>query len=150
VHGRIRWKRDKVKVEASPDAEYVLINGNKMTNGSIDAGDEVAVGPCRIFLLRMDEGPVSAGRPGRGAVAEESRTMVVPPPVPATRQRDEPVRYGPPSTEKGSRSRYVRPGDRPADKPEWAREMVAAELTSTGVAQPNRTGKEPTGLKGRF
>ena len=28
VHGRIRWKRGRFKVEASPDAEFVLINGH--------------------------------------------------------------------------------------------------------------------------
>ena len=66
MHGRIRWKRGRLKVEASPDAEYVLINGHKMATGSIDIGDEVAVGPCRIFLLRIDDAPVTAGHPARG------------------------------------------------------------------------------------
>ena len=52
VHGRIRWKSKRYKVEASPDAEFVLINGHKMTTGSIRQGDEIAVGECRMFLLR--------------------------------------------------------------------------------------------------
>ena len=149
VHGRIRCKRGKFKVEASPDAEYVLINGHKMSTGSITAGDEVTVGPCRIFLLRVDEGPVSVGRAARGAAVEESRTMVVPPPVPATRQGEEAARYGLPSTEPGSRSRYVRPADLPAEKPEWARQIAAGELSSTASGEAD-AGGEAQGLKGRF
>ena len=46
VHGRIRWKSGRFKVEASPDAEFVVINGHRMTNGSIDLGDEI-VGRAR-------------------------------------------------------------------------------------------------------
>ncbi len=55
VHGRIRWKRKRFKVEASPDAEYVLVNGHKMTSSTIHQGDEIAVGPCRMFLLKVAE-----------------------------------------------------------------------------------------------
>ena len=57
VHGRIRWKKRRFRVEASPDAEFVLINGAKMSTGSIRQGDEIAVGDCRIFLLRDDGDP---------------------------------------------------------------------------------------------
>ena len=63
----IRFKSGRFKVEASPDAEFVMINGHRMANGSIDLGDEIAVGPCRLFLLRMDQEDVTrrsrAGRP---------------------------------------------------------------------------------------
>ena len=55
VHGRIRWKKRRFRVEASPDAEFVLINGTKMATGSIHQGDEIAVGACRMFLLRDDD-----------------------------------------------------------------------------------------------
>src|SRR6516225_2948933 len=62
VHGRIRWKRKKFKIEASPDAEFVLINGHKMASGSVHQGDEIGVAHYRMFLLRVEEdGP---GRPG--------------------------------------------------------------------------------------
>ena len=69
VHGRIRWKSERFKVEASPDAEYVLINGHKMTTGSIHQGDEIAVGDCRMFLIRAEEDldePESIEVAGRG------------------------------------------------------------------------------------
>ena len=60
VHGRLRLKAGRVKVESSPDAEFVILNGRRMVSGSIGQGDEITVGPCRIFLLRVDDGP---GRP---------------------------------------------------------------------------------------
>src|SRR5262249_50694460 len=82
VHGRIPWKKGRYKVEAAPDAEFVVINGHRMASGSIDVGDEISVGPCRLFLLRMDE-VAPAGPRARGAAAEEGRTMVAPPPIPA-------------------------------------------------------------------
>ena len=65
VHGRIRWKEPKFKVEASPDAEFVLINGHKMTTGSLRQGDEITVGDCRMFLdprVATKRGRSAAGR----------------------------------------------------------------------------------------
>ena len=48
-----------------------------MTTGSIDQGDEIAVGPCRLFLLRMDEeDAVAVGRAGQATAVEEGRTTV--------------------------------------------------------------------------
>ena len=82
VHGRIRWKKGRFKVEASPDAEFVLINGHKMTTASLHQGDEISVGPCRLFLLRADQD----GDPGARARTEpdDGRTKVLPAPgVPA-------------------------------------------------------------------
>src|ERR1700688_3281840 len=55
VHGRIRWKSKQFKIEASPDAEYVVINGHKMTTSSLEQGDEIAIGDCRMFLIRTEE-----------------------------------------------------------------------------------------------
>ncbi len=80
VHGRIRWKKRRFRVEASPDAEFVLINGTKMATGSIRQGDEIAVGACRIFLLRNDEDiDDGAGQPQGGV--DEGRTKVLTAPV---------------------------------------------------------------------
>src|SRR5438552_4599731 len=54
VHGRIRWKKKKgqYKVEASPDAQYVSINGHRMNTSSLHQRDEMKVGPCRLFMIR--------------------------------------------------------------------------------------------------
>jgi outer membrane protein assembly factor BamB len=79
VHGRIRWKSDRFKVEASPDAEFVVINGHRMAASSINQGDEIEVGPCRMFLLRVEDDPESVLL--RGPRENEGRTRVVPPPI---------------------------------------------------------------------
>ncbi len=127
VHGRIRWKTGRFKVEASPDAEFVLINGHRMTNGSIDLGDEISVGPCRLFLLRLDQDDVTGERPRRTASIDEGRTTVMPPPVPAAMGRGVPA-----GGER--RSRYVKPSELPAEKPDWAREMSPGRSSSSTSA----------------
>ncbi len=81
VHGRIRWKKRQYRVEASPDAEYVEINGHKMTSSGLHQGDEMTVGRCRLFLLRLDE-PLEARPAGRPAKrSDEERTRVLEPPA---------------------------------------------------------------------
>ena len=55
VHGRIRWKGRKFKIDASPDAEFLEINDRKIVSASLRQGDEIRVGPCRVFVLRLDE-----------------------------------------------------------------------------------------------
>src|SRR5437899_7819987 len=56
-HGRIRWKAQKqrFKIDASPEAQYLLINGHKMAASSFRLGDEVAVGSHRIFMINDGE-----------------------------------------------------------------------------------------------
>jgi outer membrane protein assembly factor BamB len=148
VHGRIRWRSGRFKVEASPDAEFVVINGHKMMNGSIDLGVEVVVGPCRLFLLRIDEAPEQGARPARRAVEEEGRTMVVPPPIPGAAERVEIGQPARAASTTGRRSRYVRPGDLPAEQAEWARDLAArpSEAVEDAPARP----AEDSGLKARF
>lgn len=149
VHGRIQWRRGKLKVEASPDAEYVLINGHKMASGSIDVGDEVIVGPCRIFLLRAEEGTVTAGRAGRASAAEEGRTMVVPPPYPAAGP-EVTGRYDPATSPGRGRSKYVRPSDLPAEQADWARAMARGGPSAAADESGEFDEEPPTGLKARF
>ena len=65
-----------------------------MTTGSIDQGDEIAVGACRMFLLRIDEDQEQAER-GRSAVPDDERTRVMPAPiVPAVPRRSQPRGIG--------------------------------------------------------
>src|SRR4051812_12222087 len=54
-HGRVRWKSKRYKADASPEAEYLLINGHKMTSASFRPGDEIKVGPCKITMLHGDD-----------------------------------------------------------------------------------------------
>ncbi|HEV3121364.1 MAG TPA: FHA domain-containing protein, partial [Isosphaeraceae bacterium] len=58
VHGRIRWKGGRYKVDASPDAQAIERNGQKVTTASFRIGDEVRVGPYRIFMINPDTGPL--------------------------------------------------------------------------------------------
>jgi outer membrane protein assembly factor BamB len=78
VHGRIRWKRKRFKVEASPDAEFVLVNGHKMASSTIHQGDEITVGRCRMFLLKVEEERHSRPSPDRGAADGRTRVMAAP------------------------------------------------------------------------
>ncbi len=75
VHGRIRWSANRYKVEASPDAEYVLVNGHKMSASSIGQGDEIVVGGCRIFMLRGEGGARATSR--SSASPDDARTRRV-------------------------------------------------------------------------
>ena len=62
VHGRIRWGARRLKVDASPDAEYLVVNGRRIVTSGLRQGDELTVGPCRIFVLRLGEGETSPPR----------------------------------------------------------------------------------------
>ncbi|MBX6316584.1 MAG: FHA domain-containing protein, partial [Isosphaeraceae bacterium] len=83
-HGRIRWKNDDYRIEAFPDARFIVVNGKKVVATRFRQGDEVRVGSSRIFLISSDaplaedektriQAPPPAGRPavaagaGRGA-----------------------------------------------------------------------------------
>ena len=77
VQGRIRWKKGRYRVEASPDAEYVVINGHKMTSSSLHQGDELTVGRCRFFLLRLDEEIESRASTRPARRQDEERTRVL-------------------------------------------------------------------------
>jgi outer membrane protein assembly factor BamB len=96
VHGRIRWKKGRYKIEASPGAEYVVINGRKMTSCSLHQGDELAVGACRIFVFRLDEDLESRPRrPARRLDEERTRVLEGPPPqvpLPSDPRRPAPAR----------------------------------------------------------
>jgi outer membrane protein assembly factor BamB len=79
VHGRIRWKQRRFRIEASPDAEFVLINGTKMSASTLRQGDEITIGDCRMFLLRQAE-TLDDIKPPPHAI-DEGKTRVVPAPV---------------------------------------------------------------------
>src|SRR5215472_8264785 len=62
VHGRIRWKSRRYKVEASPDGGFVIVNGHTMPRGSVHPGDWIAVGPCLMYLRHVEGESVPARR----------------------------------------------------------------------------------------
>ncbi len=56
-HCRIRWKQGRFKVDASPEVPFVEVNGVQVRSKSLQQGDEVRLGHCRIFLLSTEDGP---------------------------------------------------------------------------------------------
>jgi outer membrane protein assembly factor BamB len=142
VHGRIRWKSKRFKVEASPDAEFVLVNGHRMSAGSLGQGDEVAFGSCRMFLLRVEEDPASLEvRP----VASAGRAA---PRQPAPPPRAEAWRGGGPAPQGAARGRGEsrREDEREPATAEFVRDMRSGAIGSRGydVARPAAT-KAPRG-----
>ena len=75
-HGRVRWQGQKrrFKVDASPEAGYLLINGQKMASSSFRQGDEIQVGENRIFMIHA-----SAPEPPPAAPRDDL-TRIQPPP----------------------------------------------------------------------
>src|SRR5258705_6623355 len=74
-HGWLRWKRDRFKVDASPEAEFLSVNGQKMASASFHQGDEIQVGSCRIFMISVVDEPTEAVKRPR-----DDQTIVQPPP----------------------------------------------------------------------
>jgi outer membrane protein assembly factor BamB len=146
VHGRIRWKKGRYRVEASPDAQYVTINGHKMTSSSLHQGDEMTVGPCRLFMMRVDESLEAA--PSRRQVTrpDEERTKVLEGPAhytPASGGMSEPARQsGKRSKGRESlleRNEWLRVLEIPADGQE------VAEMASTaGVLRRDQKARPRT------
>ncbi|WP_165219306.1 outer membrane protein assembly factor BamB family protein [Aquisphaera insulae] len=77
VHGRILWRRTRFRIEASPDAEFVEVNGTKMASSSLHQGDEVRVGDCRIYMFRVDEDLGGGARRRSRRHGQDDATRVV-------------------------------------------------------------------------
>ena len=106
VHGRIRWGGRRFKVDASPDAEFLIVNGRKIVTSGLRQGDELTIGPCRIFVLRLDEKrparagsnrkrrpdeeatKVLQGSPGRSSAIRRTPVASIAPPRPAFENDD--------------------------------------------------------------
>ena len=78
-HGRLRWKEPpgKFKVDASPDAGFLLVNGTKMAASSVRQGDEIQVGDCRMFLISEADGPDAGAREEKTRV--QAPAFIAPP-----------------------------------------------------------------------
>ncbi len=49
------WKKNRYKADASPDAGAIEVNGKRLASSSFRQGDEIVVGPCRIYMIHSDE-----------------------------------------------------------------------------------------------
>jgi outer membrane protein assembly factor BamB len=55
VHGRIRWKKRKFKLDAGADVESIDLNGKRIKSSSLYQGDEIRVGSTRIFVISTED-----------------------------------------------------------------------------------------------
>ncbi len=141
VHGRIRWKKPRFRVEASPDAEFVLINGTKMTAGSIHQGDEIAVGSCRIFLLRNDEDLIDV-RQSTSAFDRRSRHEVLAAPfVPVESKND--LGHRPVQPKRDTGHQPITPQSEKGHQPRTVLPRINS-AGSTGCRQRRWTGESET------
>lgn len=82
-----------------------MINGRKMTTGSVTQGDEITVGPCRMFLIKVDDDQAteSATKPQ----VDEGRTTVLSPPSRGMTETTRPQSHSYERTRKGERGEIV-------------------------------------------
>jgi outer membrane protein assembly factor BamB len=144
-HGRIRWKARRYKADASPQAAYIELNGRKIRSGSFRQGDEIQVGPCRIFLIRVDDDLERRHTP------QDDRTRVQPPPGAHPRRRRldrddwlRDVEMAPPSVVAKVETATAVPapgaraeGDRPGPRPEPAAPARPWERIARLFSAPN-------------
>ena len=86
-HGRVRWqvKKERYKIDASPEAEYLVVNGHKMASASFRQGDEIQVGTSRIFMINEGDMHVPAPqKPARDDVTRVQSPSVLAPPAAGT------------------------------------------------------------------
>lgn len=84
-HGRVRWQsqKNRFKVDAFPEAEYLWVNGQKMARSSFRQGDEVQVGRTRIFMIH-DGGPEPTSPPARDDLTRVQAPSFLAPPAAGT------------------------------------------------------------------
>jgi TolA-binding protein/outer membrane protein assembly factor BamB len=75
IHARLRWKETRYRVEAADEQLGVEVNGRRMLAASFREGDEVVIGPCRLYISGVE------------AAQGDDRTRVVQPPVPSAKAK---------------------------------------------------------------
>ncbi|QDV37046.1 outer membrane protein assembly factor BamB family protein [Tautonia plasticadhaerens] len=139
-HGRLRWKTDRYKIEATPEARAIEVDGKKVVSSSFRQGSELRVGKARVFLITPDDGPADfektkvRARPGAAVGGGWGGQMggmpgeVAPPSFEADFGEVEEALDPPPGTPVRPNPRR-RGGDRPAPSPSKAR--------PPGIESPN-------------
>ncbi len=70
IHGRIRWKNEHFKVQASPEAGQIEVNGKLAEAKTFKTGDELRVGSTRIVLIDDSEDDAEISRKESGGRAD--------------------------------------------------------------------------------
>jgi outer membrane protein assembly factor BamB len=157
VHGRIRCNHGRCRVEASSEAEYVFVNGHKMTSASLNQGDELGVGPCRLFLLRLDDklGGRPPDRPPRRGGEKQTRVSQEPahPRFGGSQPAPAPTPASPPTNPSPLSPRSILEEDNWLEVLELADDLAvpANEETTTLPSEGSyrRAGKARSGPKGK-
>jgi outer membrane protein assembly factor BamB len=132
IHGRLRWKRGRLKVEATPEAYSVEVNGHKVVSSKLHQGDEIRVGTFRIFLLNAGDGAADVEK-----TRVQERPAAVAAPAPLLERADwlKEIEVAPPSIES-------EPPEPPAGRPVFRRGREPASSaparTSAATTQPSR------------
>ena len=145
-HGRVRWqaKRARYKVDASPEAEYLLVNGHKMATASFRQGDEIQVGACRIFMINegdMQVAPVSI--PARDDVTRVMAPSFLAPPAAGTMIARGSARKAKEAAEKAAGIEFADvPNvlDDPDERRKFKKAIAAKAKEKTETAEPPKRG----------
>ncbi len=132
-HGRVRWQtlKKRFKVDASPDAGYLVVNGHKMASSSFRQGDEIQIGSNRIFMIHAGAPEPPPAPPRDDVTRVQTPVFLAPPPAGSTIKRGswrEAQEVAPPSLETAiaePESPAVTPPKNVWDfQPEWKPEPV--------------------------
>ena len=138
IHGRLRWKETKYKVDATPEAKFVEVNGRKAVSATIRLGDEIRIGPAVIYLTESDEAAAAATNPAAAPAAKPGKAAAGRKPTPAARDWAGGMEMAPPSREVPATFEEV--GDLTGSQP--------APAAAAAAAQP--AGKRPGRIKRFF
>ena len=123
-HGRLRWNpgKQRFKADASPDAQFLVVNGHRMSSSSFRMGDEIEVGGNRIFLLHDGDQAVTE------APARDDATRVQPSPFASASAQAQPPAV---ATGRPARRKTVTYNPSPLEE---ELDAVVMELEQPGVA----------------
>ena len=139
IHGRLRWKETKYKVEATPEAKFVEVNGRKAVSATVRQGDEIRVGPAILYLTESEEAAApAAGSPAKPRAAAPRKPA--PASAPTARDWAGGQEMAPPSQEVPARFDEV---------PDLTRSRPAAATTPAAAAAAP-AGKQPGRVKRFF
>jgi outer membrane protein assembly factor BamB len=88
-HGRLRWnpRKQRFKADASPDAQFLVVNGHRMSSSSFRLGDEIDVGGNRIFLIHDGDQSVAEVAPRDDVTRVQPPPFLAPPAPPSAARR---------------------------------------------------------------
>lgn len=152
IHARLRWKRGHLKIEATPDAHAVNLNGRRVIASKLRQGDELRVGSHRIFVMsedeaapdtektRIQERPPSAGRIERG---DWLKDLEVAPPEPSSEEQEDRQSLAWVRMAAKTSAMAADPDPAPAREPGWVRRRLAPYVNTERAPDDERVATSP-------